>query len=57
MVQKGQSDFLEASHSDNTFFLEVLKHSEQARPKAEPLSASVQVSLKAQFPKCLTHPA
>lgn len=43
MTQKGQSDFLEVSHLDSTFFLEVLKLTEQAWPKAELLSSSVQI--------------
>lgn len=36
-------------HLDNTFFLEVLKHSEQAWPKAEVLSSLVQVSFRPSF--------
>lgn len=50
MAQKGQSDFLEVSHLDNTFFLEVLKRTEQAWP--EFFSTDF---LKAQFTKYLTH--
>ena len=53
MAQKGHSDFLEASLLDSTFFLELLKHSEQAWPKAELLSASVQVSLRPSFQNVL----